>query len=217
MVNLEVNKMRQLKLIRFILIGLLCQSTVARCDFVELNRQLTVRAGNVGLSFTGKGSIIAGVTTSLTGSIEVPNTIDISMEFLFHRNTAFRIRGVLAYDFNAVNVPYFFLGPGLRFYFGSTGVSIDSHDNGTRVKIVPKWRFYSGLDVGVSQVIAGIVGVGATVSNLAQMTANIGFIYSITPSVGLELEVGAGAGLGISYVAVNGLMHYEILGLSYLF
>ena len=172
--------------------------------------QFHFRIGYLNTSFSGV----------LSGTISNLNAFDLEYEIFNSNTSAFTLRTTLVYDLPRARVLYSYTGIGKRIYVFSDAMAFDYSDtvSADQIIAVPKLRTYLGGDFGISQVVVQSFGaVLQTQSSLVEFGPNLGAIYQLTKSLGLELQVGISLGLGFSTVSVNGITMRAFAGGSYYF
>jgi hypothetical protein len=166
------------------------------------------------------GYLNTGFSGVLTGSFSSINAFDLEYEILTSSRGSFTLRATLVYDISSARMLYSYTGIGKRYYLFSNGMAYDFSDSSTADQIVsiPKWRAYAGGDFGISQVVVKSFGtVLQTQSALVEFGPNVGGIFQISKSLGLELQLGLSLGLGFSSVSVSAVTMRGLLGGTYYF
>ncbi|MFZ9595104.1 MAG: hypothetical protein ACO3A2_03410 [Bdellovibrionia bacterium] len=175
-----------------------------------LGSQFHMRLGLLSSSFYGP----------TTGSNWVPYTFDLEYEIFSSNRSSYTIRSILSFDISTSRMAYAFTGLGRRYYLNSSGLRYEQESgiSGDRVTTIPRFRTYVGAKLGVSQVRVKDFGPALQIpSTLFDLGPDLGAIYQITPSLGVEMNAGASLGLGFSSVSVTGISYYLFLGGSYFF
>ncbi|MEO5969696.1 MAG: hypothetical protein ABIQ95_07185 [Bdellovibrionia bacterium] len=166
------------------------------------------------------GYLNTGFSGVLTGSFSNINAFDLEYEILTSSHASFTLRTTLVYDISNARVLYSYTGIGRRFYLFSNGMAYDFSDSSTGDQVVsnPQWRTYVGGDFGLSQVVVKSFGtVLQTQSALVEFGPNVGGIFQLSKSFGLELQLGLSLGLGFSSVSVSAVTVRSLIGGTYYF
>lgn len=171
------------------------------------SNQLDVHLGMVSGSFSG---------LNISGSFSVPMSIDVGYEVFSSAKKSTIFRGILSNDLTTSTIAYSYVGVGRRFYFNSTGMGFESSDDFNQISIIPKRRYYAGIELGSSQVMVKQFGPTLqTQSSLIDFGANVGTIFQVSRTVGIDAQLGLGFGYGFSAVSVSGTITKFLLGVTY--
>jgi hypothetical protein len=177
----------------------------------ETQNQLHFRVGDISGNFSG---------SEATGSFSSVTSLDAEYEKFYSNQSSFLLRLATSYESSESRLVYLYTGAGWRHYFWSTGRPYDVSDSQTHVTMASRWRYYFGLDAGLSQVsvtTAAPAPVEETNSTVIEAGGNFGLIYQVSKNVGLEAEPGMTVGLGFSSVPVGGTATRILFGMSYFF
>ena len=170
--------------------------------------QMHFRVGTLNGSYDG----------TFEGDFEVSNTFDLEYEAFVSNTGSVAFRFIQALATPSSKPFYTYAGSGFRYYFFSKGVFTEQSGNGFSYSASPKFRFYGGVDVGISQVIVKTFGANVqSVANMSDAGVNLGAIYQVLGRLGVEAHVGATWGYGISSTPTNGNTQRFFLGASYYF
>ncbi|MCB0350321.1 MAG: hypothetical protein KDD38_04000 [Bdellovibrionales bacterium] len=171
--------------------------------------QLHVRTGLMTGSYNG----------TFQGTWEVSNAFDLEYELFVANDGAMLFRLMQGIDTPDSRPFYTFGGVGFRHYFRSgKGSFSEQEDSGMFISTRPRIRFYAGIDAGISQVIVKSFGPNVqSVANMLDININVGAIYQINDSFGLEGHLGYSGGYGISSTPTNGNTQRYFLGGTYFF
>jgi hypothetical protein len=191
--------------------ALVAPAPPARAEGSVTGAQAHFRAGLLSGSYSTSDS-------SLAGSYSVATTFDLEYEAFLDARGSFLLRATFAQDLATSRLMYSYAGVGRRWYFGSTGMATSSQDGTVQAVILPRWRYFAGGDLGVSQVVVKTFGtVLQANSALVELGGHVGTIYQVSRSVGIEAYGGATLGLGFSAIAVGARSLRAFLGASYYF
>jgi hypothetical protein len=157
---------------------------------------------------------------SLSGPIRTNKLITTTIEaeyslFLTNTNAIF-FRYTLANELPSSKPYHFGIGVGPRFFFNSKGHRNDVEENGIRLSIVPDWRYFFGVDAGISQVIVKSFGsVLQANSTNATATAHLGASKQISERFNINGIVGIGMGYGFSSLSIIEISPRAFIGLGY--
>jgi hypothetical protein len=183
----------------------------ARADSDARTSQLHVRLGLVEGQFTSP-------IPNTSGVLSVPNTLDLEYELFSATHRSWYFRGTFAQNLSTARLSYAYAGVGRRFYLGAPGMAFDATDGETRVTEIPKWRYYVGFDLGISQVVVTTFGTALQAnSGLVEPGVTAGTIYQVGRSMGLEVSAGASPGIGFTSVSVTSFILRMLFGISYYF
>ena len=178
-----------------LIVTTLCSSTSQAEDETSLF-QLHGRVGMISASFSGPqiGS----------GTFSLPNGIDLEGEYFNNSHRSTVVRTIFGIDQQAATTRYSYTGLGQRYYFSSQGLRQNFTSDGIIVTSVPKWRFYSGVDVGLSQVLAVRINpLLGTYASFFETSVCAGSIYQVSKNFGVELHLGYGMGFSYTNVAAT--------------
>ena len=192
-------------------LAILCSSGGAWAETYLHDSEFHFRAGLLSANFsTGQ--------QNLNGQFTVPNALDFEYEIFSGTRSSFIIRSILAYETGSARLRYGYTGVGRRLYLFSNGAGFEATEGGSRIVLTPRWRYYLGGDLGVSQAV--ITEVGPVLDGDTAMfdfNVNVGTVYQINRSLGLELQVGYGLGYGFSSIPVTAYTLRAVVGASYFF
>jgi len=144
----------------------------------------------------------AGATSN---SFSISQSLNMEYEVFYNTNTAYVARAQVAIDPTTGKMVYYGGFLGQRHYFKSTGMIFDHATQDTTIRSIPKWRFYGGWDVGISQVVVAEVGPALTaLSTMLDFGGHVGTIYQLGKTWGLDMQFGYSYGYGFSTVSVTG-------------
>ncbi len=168
--------------------------------------QVHLRFGLLNESYTGP----------YTGAVSLSNAVDMEYERFLSQVSSFIIRGFFGYNLNISKLSYASVEVGTRAYIFSSGLSYSNTKSPVFVSMTPQWRYYAGINIGVSQVIVNSYGSVLDVhSALFEVCPNFGVIYQLTSTLGLELSGGYTVGFGFSTISVSATGHRAVMGLVY--
>ena len=170
--------------------------------------QLHLRLGYVGGQYSG----------TFEGEFEVFMALDLDYELFLSNDGSVIFRFIQALD-DPDTVPFYtYAGAGYRYYWKSKGPITIQQGDGLFIESVPKLRYYSGIDLGVAQVLTKSFGPNVqSVSNMTDIGVNVGAIYQVSRDFGVEAHAGASLGYGFSSTPVNGRTQRLLLGGTYYF
>lgn len=170
--------------------------------------QLHLRFGPMGGSYDGPIRGVFFTETSFDMEYEVFKSNDFSYAF----------RALLALEMPEAKPFYTYFGTGFRWYFNSRGPYTEAYDSRVSIRTTPTWRYYAGLDFGVSQVIIRTFGdVLQIISSMVEVGGSIGTIYQLTPHFGVEGKLNVSTGYGFTSIALVGVTYGGYLGGVYYF
>jgi len=155
--------------------------------------QLHVRGGYFHATYWGPQS----------GNISIPSTFDVEYERFLSNQSSLVFRYTMAMDLDTSRPYYNYAGTGMRYYFGSKGMEVDTKEMGVTISAIPRWRYYYGWDVGIG------VGIVQTVGSILQIMTTVadaglclGTIYQLNKRFGAEVHVEVSTVQGFSNVSV---------------
>ncbi len=198
------HNMTRLKYILLILIVSLSLNSA-----YALSNQIHFAAGMVSGSYEGG---------SESYSFTILRSLNIEYENIYNSRNSYILKSTLSVNGDTGKMVYYGTFFSRRFYIGPTGMIFDKANSDNSVISSPKWRFYTGWDVGLSQVILRETGQALTVlASLVDLGIHFGTIYQISKRFGVELSVGMSFGYGFSKDTVTGKALKSFLGTSYYF
>jgi hypothetical protein len=177
----------------------------------EKTTQAHLRAGLLSLSYsTPNGGV--------SGSHSIATTLDAELELFSSPRASYLLRGVFGLDVAQGRLPYSYVGTGRRYYLFTSGLAQEHEDEVARVASIPKWRFYAGGELGVSQLEVQRLGSIYQVNSvLLELGAQAGTIFQLTRAIGLEVQAAYGWGYGLSSVSVRSSGLKGFVGASFSF
>jgi hypothetical protein len=170
--------------------------------------QLHVRTGILNGKFNGL----------FTGKFELNGAVDVDYEMFLSNDTSFLFRFIQGFDSPDSRPFYTYAGTGARRYIWGKGTSMDQSDATLQITSHPTMRVYIGGDLGISQVIVKSFGPTVqAVANMVDLGFNVGGIYQLTESFGVELHGGLAFGYGMSSTHANGHTERLMIGATYFF
>lgn len=106
---------------------------------------------------------------------------------------------------------------GRRYYFNSTATITENFDPENSIKSMPKWRYYGGWDVGVSQVLLKDTGAISVVGTMVDIGGHIGATYQFNRDWGFDMQAAAIYDYGFAAVSISGMSQKVLLGITYFF
>ena len=184
---------------------------VAKSDIEKVSvrkSQLHFRMGYVAGQYSGV----------FDGDFKVYGAFDLDYELFLSSDASVSFRFIQALD-NPDSVPFYtYAGVGYKYYWRSKGPLTIQKGDGIFIESIPKLRFYTGVDLGVAQVLTKSFGPNVqSVSNMTDVGINVGANYQISRNFGLEAHTGITYGYGFSSTPVNGRTQRFLLGGSYYF
>ena len=168
--------------------------------------QFHFRVGKVSGSYSGP----------VSGTFSVSNSLDFEGEFFTAPKTSWTFRSILAHDLSAGRMMYAYAGVGHNWYLWSDRVKMDAPDGATSFSSIPRWRYYIGADIGISQAIVYTYSpVLQAVSVLIDFGGHCAVIYQVNRSFGIEGQFGYTMGFGFSSVSVGATTNRFLFGVSY--
>ena len=83
-----------------------------------------------------------------------------------------------------------YAGIAARYYLYSKGAKVETFESKNYFKSTPTYRYYTGWDVGISQVLVISHGpVLQTYSTLIDFGGCGGYIYQITENLGFDIPI----------------------------
>ncbi len=152
------------------------------------------------------------------GGFEVPNALDLEYEVALSSQRSVIMRSMIAMQLETSKVLYTYSGSGMRYYFASKGMQVETEDEHVAFSSIPKWRYYWGWDAGVSTVVVQSLGKVLQVSStMVDIGVNLGTAYQIDRKFAVELHTGVTNGQGFSSVSVFGYSIRVFGGMIYHF
>ena len=165
--------------------------------------QFHVRLGMVSGSFSGQ----------VEGAVSNSNSLEVEYEFFRSEKRSLFIDAILAMDISLQQPVYSYVGTGYRYYFGSKAISYTGSNEGGSISSKPRFRYYCGLNLGVSEVLVKFYGdILSVTSSVLELGGHVGAIYQVGNNFGLELNAGYGMGFGFSYVSEGTTLMKVFLG-----
>lgn len=172
------------------------------------NSQIHLRLGHVQGHYTGPQS----------GGFSIPTSTDLEYEIFLANQRSLIFRTILSMELETSKPFYSYSGTGMRYYFFSKGMQFDLEDEMVSMSATPRWRYYFGWDLGISQVIVKSLGrVLQITSTMVDIGGCIGTTYQIDRSFALEAHLGVTSGQGFSSVSVVGYSARALAGIVYQF
>ena len=199
--------MRWLKLSVVAVFALLWGSPVVFAADFGSKSQLHIRTGQVSGSFSGATS---GSLISSTG-------LDLEYEVFQNRHRALLFRSAAFFDLKQNRAIYTYAGMGSNYYFLSTGPLVDTTDGATQFTVTPKYRYYWGWDLGLSQSEVVPKVIGATYTTNIDGGLHLGAIYQATRAIGVEAQLGYSRGYGFTTVSAATSVLKMLFGVSVYF
>lgn len=191
------------------LIVLACLITFANIQTAKADEsQLHVRFGLLQGHYTGPEN----------GDFTIPNAFDLEYEIFKANQQSLIFRSIIAMELKTSKPYYTYYGSGYRFYFGSKGMQVEKADENISVSSLPRWKYFAGVDVGISQAIIRSLGkVLQVVSTMVDIGVHGGVSYQIDRRLSVELQLGVTSGQGFSSISVIGYSLRALGGLAYHF
>ena len=162
------------------------------------------------------GSVTGSYQGPVSSSFEALQSINFEYEFLNSNKTTNYIRSLMAFDGNKGRLMYFLNAFGVRNYFHSSSKLHRFNKDGESFTYFPRYRFFYGVDAGVSQVVVQELGtVLQATSTMIDIGGHLGASYHVRPQWAIELIGGYGYGYGFSTVAVTGSTMRLMIGGAY--
>ncbi len=165
------------------------------------------------------GLLTGSYNGTFKGTWDVSNAFDLEYEQFIANDGSLLFRFVQGIDTPDSRPFYTYAGVGFRHYFRSgKGSYSEQQEGGIYISTRPKIRFYTGADMGISQVIVKSFGPNVqSVANMMDVNVNLGSIYQVNDSFGVEAHLGYSGGYGISSTPTNGNTQRYFLGGTYFF
>lgn len=152
------------------------------------------------------------------GSFQVNLAFDLGVEYFTTPDSSVIVRFIEALD-SPDSVPFYtYMGSGQKYYLSGRGPYNVQSDATTFISARPKLRYYASWEIGIAQVIVKTFGpVIQSVANMAEAGLNVGAIYQISDTFGIDLQAGGTLGFGISSTSVNGNTTRLLAGITHFF
>lgn len=163
------------------------------------------------------GVYSASVSGTISGTMSFPMDADAEYELFSSYRSSLFIRANMAYEQSSAMVPYYYVGIGKRYYFGSIATAVNSTDGAQHVSSSSKLKFFAGGDLGLSVLTLKTIEFLTANSGDIEIGPHAGAIYQLTPSFGIEAYAGASFGLGFTAIAVNSTALRAFIGGTYFY
>ncbi len=164
--------------------------------------EVSFRAGMVNISYTESASQLD--TQSLTeeeaaaaapGAGAVSSmSLDMQYQFLSYPEKAFYLRGIVPL-MSTGGGSFFMVSSGANFYFKSLSSKIHHNDDGSSLKLTPKWRYFWGFELGIGYLIY-TTEYAKKSDVIFDLGAHVGASYNFNPKWGLSGDLTASRGTG---------------------
>lgn len=162
------------------------------------------------------GPVTGSYAGPVASTFQALQSLNFEYEFLKSNKTTNYIRSLMAFDGTKGRLMYFLNAFGVRNYFNSSSKYHRFNKEGESYTYFPRYRFFYGADVGISQVVVQELGtVLQATSTMIDIGGHIGASYHVRPQWALEFIGGYSYGYGFSTVAVTGTTMRIMVGGSY--
>jgi hypothetical protein len=163
-----------------------------------------------------EGIVLGSYDGVVTSELSTTAIFDLEYEVFLDNTTSYFIRSMMTMDFDKSAVDYQYLGGGMKYYFLSKGMFFNTITKGTGIVSMPRWRFFAGWAIGTSTVRLQDFGELLQVSSSTfEVGGQIGTIYQVWKSLGVELQYSADVSTGFTSVSVGGSVHRIMFGITY--
>lgn len=157
-------------------------------------KQLTFSTGTISTSYAEKESGLEDSTESAASGSASALPIDLSYEYFINEKAAWFVRGIGPIVASSPD-SYFFAGGGVNFYFMSISSTAIFKDTEIEMRIIPKWRYYWGLNAGMGNLVYRTETEKKN-DTILEIGGHLGTIYSVNKEWGLKVEGSYNRGIG---------------------
>lgn len=181
-----------------------------------LSAPVSLAGGGQVLLHARSGLIIGSYEGIVAGLLDYVTLVDFEYENVMNNKYSYFIRSTFVFDIDKTLMAYRYVGGGTKYYFFSKGLSFDTEFKGTRVKVTPRFRFYMGVEFGLSQVLLRTVGSHLRIdSSTYDYGGNLGIIWNYTDKIAFEFSTTAQISTGFSSISTGGAVFKNFAGLVY--
>jgi hypothetical protein len=162
-------------------------------------QQLTISIGMVNAGYTeNKSTLESTSTTTTTASSGSASVLPVDALWEFYQTTkhSYFVRAT-APLLTSGKDSFFSLGGGVNWYFKSLSSKGDFKDENDTITIIPKIRYYWGVEVGAGYLVYSTKTAKKS-DLLADLGLHGGLIYSINPTWGIRAETGYARAIGVA-------------------
>jgi hypothetical protein len=171
--------------------------------------------GIVHIRFGYTGGNFSSTDKAVSGSFNVPTTLDAEYELPRGPKTSLGFRFTLAHSLSQSQTYYMGTSVNGHYYLLSGLGGSRANEGEFSVESTPLWRLYVGWTAGISKVLVQSLGdVYEADSTLIEGGGNAGAMYQLSQTVALDLQLGATIGYGFSSVSVGAYILRAVLGLA---